>query len=55
MAYLLVTDGELALRLLVLVRKGLELLDRLTLRHLQTELDILLRVFMTRLGCVSIH
>lgn len=38
--YLLVADSELALRLLVLLREGLEGLDRLALQHGQCELDI---------------
>lgn len=52
-AHLLITDRELALRLLVLLRKVQKLLDRLCLRHLQAEFHILLRVLVARLDSVQ--
>lgn len=52
--YLLITDGEFALCLLVLVREGLELQNRLCLGDLDTELHIGLGVFVTRLQVISL-
>lgn len=47
--YLLVTNGELSLRLLVCVGKCFKLLDRLCLEDLHAEFDIAFCVFMARL------
>lgn len=52
-SYLLVTDGEFPLCLLVLLRKCLELLDGLCLRDRNAELDIGLGILMTGLERVS--
>ena len=46
---LLIANREFALRLLVRIRKSLELLDGLGLHHLDAELYVALRVLMTRL------
>lgn len=46
---LLITNGEFALGLLVGVGKSLELLDRLALQDLDTELDVALGVLVARL------
>lgn len=48
--YLFITDGELPLRLLVLLRKRLQLLDRLRLRHGDAELDVSFGVFVSGLS-----
>jgi hypothetical protein len=47
--YLLITNSELALRLLVLVGESLELLDGLRLQDLDAELDVALGVLVARL------
>lgn len=52
-SYLLVADGEFPLCLLVLLRKCLELLDRLCLRDCNAEFDIGLGILMTGLEGVS--
>lgn len=52
--YLLVTNSELALSLLVGVREGLQLLDGLRLQDLDAELDVALGVFMAGLRKMSI-
>jgi hypothetical protein len=51
--YLLVTNGELALRLFVGFRESLELLDRLRLGHMHTELHVRLGVLVAGLQAVS--
>ena len=48
-AYLLVTNSELALRLLVLVGESFELLDGLRLQDLDAKLDVALGVFVAGL------
>jgi hypothetical protein len=48
-AYLLITDRELALRLLVLIGESLEFLDRLRLQDLDAEFDVALGVLVARL------
>ena len=48
-AYFLVTNGELALGTLMLLRKCLELLDRLALGYCRAELDVRLRILVSRL------
>ena len=50
--YLLITNGELALSLLVLVGESFELLDGLRLQDLNAKFDVALRVFMARLESV---
>lgn len=45
--YLLITDSELALSLLVLIGESLEFLDGLRLQDLDAEFDIALRVLVT--------
>ena len=47
--FFLIADGELALRLLVVLREVLELLDRLALQHRGGELDVRFGVFMAGL------
>lgn len=47
--YLLVADGEFALRLFVLVGKGLQLLDGLALQHRDAELYVGLCVLVAGL------
>jgi hypothetical protein len=47
--YLLITNSELALRLLVLVGESLELLDRLRLQDLDAEFDVALGVLVAGL------
>jgi hypothetical protein len=47
--YLLITNGEFALGLLVGVGKSLELLDGLALQNLDAKLDVALGVLMARL------
>ena len=47
--YLLVTNSELALRLLVLIGESFKLLDGLRLQDLDAEFDISLGVLVTRL------
>ena len=47
--YLLISDSELSLCLLVVLSETLELFDRIALEDCDEELDILLRVLMTRL------
>jgi hypothetical protein len=47
--YLLITNGELALGLLVLVGESLELLNGLRLQDLDSEFDVALGVFVARL------
>lgn len=49
-SHLLVTDGEPALRFLVVLRKLLELQNGLVLQHRGSELDIRLGVFVARLN-----
>ena len=53
-ANLLITNGEFALGLLVLLGESLELLDRLSLRNSNTELDIGFGVFVSRLEKVGV-
>ena len=52
--YLLIANGEFALRLLVLVGKGLQLLDGLALQDGDAELYVGLCVLVARL-CVCAH
>ena len=47
--HLLIANSEFALRLLVGIRKGLELLDGFGLDDLDTKLDVAFRVFVARL------
>ena len=47
--YLLITNGKLALRLLVLVGESFEFLDGLRLQDLDSELDVALGVFVAGL------
>jgi hypothetical protein len=47
--HLLVANGEFALRLLVGIGKGLELLDGLALQDLDAKLDVALGVLVARL------
>jgi hypothetical protein len=54
-SYLLVADSEFPLCLLVLVRKCLELLDRLCLRDRNAELDVGLGILMAGLEGVSLR
>lgn len=53
--YLLITNSELALRLLVLVGKSFELLDRLRLQDLDAEFDVALGVFVAGLGTLLVN
>jgi hypothetical protein len=52
--HLFVTNGELALRLLVVLGIGLELLDGLVLQHGDAKLDVCLGVFVAGL-CLTCH
>lgn len=52
--YLLIANSKLALRLLTRLCKCLELLDGLSLGHMETELDICLGVLMARLEDVVV-
>lgn len=54
MTYLLIANRELALCLLVRIRKGLQFLDRLRLRYRKAELDVSFGVLMSRLYTVSL-
>jgi hypothetical protein len=47
--YLLITNSELALGLLVLIGESFELLDGLRLQHLDAEFDVALGVLMAGL------
>lgn len=47
--YLLVADGELSLRLLILLGKVPEFVDGIVLQHRFRELDVRLGVFVSRL------
>lgn len=49
--YLLITNRKFTLRLLIVLRELLQILDRLRLEHRGQELDVLLRIFMSRLFC----
>lgn len=49
MTYLLIANRELALGLLVGIRKGLQFLDGLGLRYRKAELDVALGVLVSRL------
>lgn len=51
--YLLITNREFSLCLLVRIRKGLQFLDRLRLRYRKTELDVSFGVLVSRLYTVS--
>lgn len=53
--YLLITNGEFPSSDLILVRKLLDLLDRLTLKHRNSKLDVRLGVLMTRLLSISLQ
>lgn len=57
MTYLFIADGKLALRLLICLSKCLELLDRLCLGHMKTELHICFGVLVAGLedAIVSRH
>lgn len=54
MSYLLISNRKLALRLLVVLRERLQLLDWFRLRHRHAELDVLFRIFVAGLQHVSI-
>lgn len=49
MTYLLIANRELALRLLIRIREGLQFLDGLGLRYRKAELDVALGVLVSRL------
>jgi hypothetical protein len=53
-AYLLITNSELALCLLVLIGESFELFDRLRLQDLDAEFDIALGVLVTGLQTLSV-
>lgn len=54
MPYLLIPNRELALRLFVVLRKGLKLLDWFRLRNRHAKLDVLFGILMSGLLYVSV-
>lgn len=54
MPYLLMPNRELALRLFVVLRKGLKLLDWFRLRNRHAKLDILFGILVSGLHYVSV-